>query len=104
MSEWDFFLNEIEKIVGKYFLFIKPSNWRELSSRFRDFFLPKSSLWNFEWGFILIGLIRNGIYLAKIFLGSKTNCSEDQFECFNGLCIPKEWVGHQILLKIDKEN
>lgn len=25
-------------------------------------------------------------------LGSKTNCSDDQFECMNGLCIPLEWL------------
>ena len=24
--------------------------------------------------------------------GTKTNCSEDQFECMNGLCVPQEWI------------
>lgn len=24
--------------------------------------------------------------------GTKTNCSDDQFECLNGLCVPQEWI------------
>jgi hypothetical protein len=27
-----------------------------------------------------------------IISGSKTSCSEDQFECYNGLCIMADWV------------
>lgn len=24
-------------------------------------------------------------------LGNKRNCTDDQFECRNGLCVPKSW-------------
>lgn len=31
-------------------------------------------------------------YSDETHCGAKTNCSEDQFECNNGLCVPQQWT------------
>lgn len=31
-------------------------------------------------------------YSDETHCGAKTNCSDDQFECNNGLCVPQQWI------------
>lgn len=38
-----------------------------------------------------------GNYLDETHCGARVNCTEDQFECDNGLCIPHQWVRIYIL-------
>lgn len=36
--------------------------------------------------------------------GAKTNCSDDQFECMNGLCVPQEWICGKTKTKDEKNS
>lgn len=49
----------------------------------------KSNLYHFH--FILTVNVTN-TKSCLLLLGERTNCSKDQFECQNGLCLPQQWV------------
>lgn len=38
-------------------------------------------------------------YSDETHCGAKTNCSDDQFECNNGLCVPQQWMCDGNVLK-----
>lgn len=52
-------------------------------------FLWRNSLWYKRY----IYIIKPKIIFSTWFIGIQpTNCTEDQFECANGLCVPKTWL------------